>query len=367
MISLSPNKRPLASQLLDRGKKNGPCISIYVSRDTGANGRTARQLRLIRLLRTADKLLTADHGEERALEIMRKLWKMEPQKLLEAQHMSLALFHSPQFTGYLQIPQEVPELAVVANSFHIRPIISWLQNDWSYYLLSLSQKRVRLYRGSSQSLELVHEREADERFLNKLNSKEERNHNAKSEFRPRERIRRFFAECEDELHRITSKDRLPVILAGVGYLHPIYRSVNRDQDLIQDAIFGNVDRWSEEDLRRNALEIVNRLQEYARQNAVRQYLKAEVDGKATDDLGKVAKAVFEGKVQTLIISQDRHLFGELKERSGRIVLHPHQINSRDDDVLDDLAEAALARGGRVLSLSSFEMPSTSPVAAIFRW
>ena len=38
-----------------------------------------------------------------------------------------------------------------------------------------------------------------------------------------------------------------------------------------------------------------------------------------------------------------------------------------NDVLDDLAEAVLLRGGEVFSVEKARMPSKSPVAAILRW
>ena len=52
--------------------------------------------------------------------------------------------------------------------------------------------------------------------------------------------------------------------------------------------------------------------------------------------------------------------------SGRIVQRSAQQDTRDGDVLDDLAEATLALGGEVVMLERTRMPGHSPVAAILR-
>ena len=53
--------------------------------------------------------------------------------------------------------------------------------------------------------------------------------------------------------------------------------------------------------------------------------------------------------------------------SGRIVQRSAQQDTRDGDVLDDLAEATLAQGGEVVMLERTRMPGIHPSRPFLRW
>jgi hypothetical protein len=69
----------------------------------------------------------------------------------------------------------------------------------------------------------------------------------------------------------------------------------------------------------------------------------------------------------LLIAQGTHVWGLMDRASGRIVHRDEQHDTRDGDVLDDLAEATLAQGGEVVTLERAKMPGHSPAAAMLRW
>lgn len=74
-----------------------------------------------------------------------------------------------------------------------------------------------------------------------------------------------------------------------------------------------------------------------------------------------------GRVHRLFLQRDRLLFGSLDPETGAVLLHGRQEGSSDDDVLDDVAEAVIARGGEVLEVDAGRMPNGSAAAALFRW
>jgi hypothetical protein len=89
--------------------------------------------------------------------------------------------------------------------------------------------------------------------------------------------------------------------------------------------------------------------------------------RALDEVRAIAQFAVQGRVRELLLAEDARLWGTLDRNSGELHLHGEQHDARDDDVLDDLSEAVLARGGDVYSLSPQRMPSMSSVAAILRW
>ena len=71
-----------------------------------------------------------------------------------------------------------------------------------------------------------------------------------------------------------------------------------------------------------------------------------------------------GKIKVLAIAEDRNLWGRINMFEGKVNLSREGASQFNDDLLDDLAEVVLSRGGRVLSLKQVEMPTKSPLFAI---
>jgi Bacterial archaeo-eukaryotic release factor family 6 len=67
----------------------------------------------------------------------------------------LAMFCCSDLLTHYRIPMRCPELAVVADSFHVRPLLHFLRSNRYFYVLTLSQNSVRLYEGSRYLLSQV--------------------------------------------------------------------------------------------------------------------------------------------------------------------------------------------------------------------
>jgi hypothetical protein len=67
-----------------------------------------------------------------------------------------------------------------------------------------------------------------------------------------------------------------------------------------------------------------------------------------------------------LIEADRHIPGRIDYTSGRIdpgdLAHPEV-----DDVLDDLGELVLKKGGQIVIVPAERMPAQTGVAAIYRY
>ena len=92
----------------------------------------------------------------------------------------------------------------------------------------------------------------------------------------------------------------------------------------------------------------------------------ELGGKRGKRL-RVAEAAVLGRVRRLLVADGTPLFGRVDRVTGEVTLHAGQMGPQDDDVLDDLAEIVLARGGEVIVLDPRKMPDEAAAAATFRW
>jgi len=94
--------------------------------------------------------------------------------------------------------------------------------------------------------------------------------------------------------------------------------------------------------------------------------EARSKGGGSDDLKKVAHAAAESRVEVLFVESDRLIPGHLDQVTGSATLRSME-NRQDDDMLDDLAESVLIKGGQVVVAPSPDMPTKTGVAAIFRF
>ena len=96
------------------------------------------------------------------------------------------------------------------------------------------------------------------------------------------------------------------------------------------------------------------------------YGAAAASDKGSDALSDVAKAAVDGRVATLLIEADRLIPGNINAADGALTLG--QLDDPTvDDLLDDLGELVLRKGGEVVIVPAERMPTTTGAAAVYRY
>src|SRR4030042_1044618 len=124
----------------------GPCVSVCMPMHRSGPETQQDPVRLKNLIREAEERLIA-----------RGLRTPEAKELLESaegllrdglfrQHQSdgLGMFLSPEVFRYYLLPFVFEELVIVTDRFHIRPLLPLLSGDGRYFVLALSQNKIRL-------------------------------------------------------------------------------------------------------------------------------------------------------------------------------------------------------------------------------
>jgi hypothetical protein len=80
----------------------------------------------------------------------------------------------------------------------------------------------------------------------------------------------------------------------------------------------------------------------------------------------VAQAAVNGRIATLLVDADRRVAGRIDGASGQIeygdLAHPEI-----DDLLDDLGELVVKKGGEIVIVPAERMPTRTGIAAIYRF
>jgi len=121
-----------------------------------------------------------------------------------------------------------------------------------------------------------------------------------------------------------------------------------------------------DELTRKALEIIKPINVEKMRNLTESYKNAEAESLGSSDLKQVAKAAYEGRIETLLLEEDKIVPGKIDNETGEVEFGT--LGNPDyDDILDDIAELTVRRKGDVLILPKDMMPSTTGVSAMYRY
>lgn len=340
-----------------------PCVSVYMTTDPHSPGGARDRLRLDNLLRTAVRELERSYARADAVALVDPLAEALASGSARRPGAGLALLRSPEVAIRYALPVPVPELAVVASTFHTKPLLSYLARDRHFFVLALSERTARLYEVSPLGAQEASDARLPSRFEESLRG------TAAVTGGRKDRLARYFEAVDERLCSFLRDREAPLVLAGVGTHHRVYRRVTRYPHVLDVGVEGNADHLRPDDIHRLAWPIVAEEEAHREASAAAQYVAARSSGKTSGDLADVARAVVEGRVRVLLHAEGAHVWGHLDRSTGECHLdRAGRTNGfARADIIDDLCELTLLRGGDVVEVAPVRMPSASPVAAIHRY
>jgi hypothetical protein len=376
-------KESLRELLLSDG---APAVSVYLPMERSSTGREANRLRFRAALTEARRLLEEDYPADLYAPLLQPLERLvDDQDYWLYQTDGLALFASPAMERRYRLPVPFEELVVVGPTFHTRPLLDLLQGPEHYWLLAVSQKEVSLMHGTARGLTTVDLAGVPQSLQAALGAQLVRPsltyHSPSARSGPvfhgygvgkddsKPELEKFFRQIDAGLHELLGDDVAPLILAAVDYYHPIYRSISRLDHLAPEGIQGNVSSWSDERLHEAAWPLVRREVERKQQLARDLWEAAYKKDKTESDLSVTARLAVGGRVRLLMTERDRRFWGMMDRHTGTVeVVRESGTDPGENavELLDELAEIVILRGGNALVLASDQMPTTTGVAAVLR-
>jgi hypothetical protein len=287
------------------------------------------------------------------------------------------------------LQRPVAALAVVANSFHTKPLMRILQSADRYHVLGLNRNEIKFFEGNRDALDEIEPARGVPRTITEALGEEEltephqtvasyggvgvghspmhHGHGGK-EFEVDSDAERFFRAVDRAvLEHHSQPSRLPLILAALPEHHHMFYDVSHNPFLIPECIDIHPDALSSVDeLRERAWRLMEPRYLARLAALVEEFGNARSKGLGEDELSQVAKAVVGGRVATLLIEARREVPGRINAGTGDIELdnlsHPEV-----DDVLDDLGTLSLRMGGQVVIVPAERMPTQTGIAAVYRY
>lgn len=366
----------------------GPYVSIFLPTHRAGADSQQDPIRLKNLLRQAEERLLAlgkRRPEARKLLAPARALLKNP---LFWRHLSdgLAIFLSPDLFRAYRLPLAFAELVVVADRFHVKPLLPLLIGDGRFYLLALSQNEVRLFLGSRDGIgevELAGVPPSLDEALQYDNLQQKLQFHAdhaggigprtavwhghgEEQDNAKDHLLLYFRQVDAGLRRLLHDERVPLVLAGVEYLLPIYKEANSYPHLLDQGIEGNPEHLAVETLHERAWAIVQPAYQKAAEMAAARYRQLAGTGQTANDLREILSAAWQGRVESLFVAVGLQLWGHFDPGTGALHVHA-DAEAGDEDLTDVAAVQTLLHGGAVYAVAPENVPGEAPLAAVFRY
>ena len=368
---------------------DSPCLSLYQPTHRHHPDNKEDTIRFGNLVKVLEESLQKQftNDEIRAL--------LEPFRALAGDRSfwnhtldGLAVLASNKIFRVYSLQRPVAELALVADSFHIKPLLRILQSADRFHVLGLNRKAIKLYQGNRDVLDEIepvkgvprtitealgeeltepHQTVASYGGVGDGHSPMHHGHSGKEAEADIDAKRFFRAVDRAVLEHHSQPSGLPLILAALPEHHHLFHKVSRNPFLFPESI----------DIHPDALSSINELRERAWQlieprylarlsDLVEEFSNEKSKGLGDDELVKVARAVVDGRVASALIEAGREIPGRVNATTGDIQL-ADLADPEVDDVLDDLGALVMKMGGKVVVVPTERMPTRTGIAAIYRF
>jgi hypothetical protein len=184
---------------------------------------------------------------------------------------------------------------------------------------------------------------------------------------PISKVEDFVRRIEAQIRQKLKGRAAPVVLTGSPLLRRFYRMACGHGQLVSEEVAATFGVHEQRAIHKATWPIASK--ELARRSSLLALTYKRLHGteRASDVLADIAKAAVNGRVGELLISKHDRLYGRLDRSNGNVISLSPDRDGIGDDVLCDLAQEVMLREGTAFLLPKYEMPTSSPISAIYRW
>ncbi|SFO71733.1 hypothetical protein SAMN04488519_11281 [Algoriphagus ornithinivorans] len=373
-------------------KKSEPFISIYVPTSRkSTNAYKDDQTRFKNQLSQVEKDLEKNWGmDEKSIS---KALRPAHQLLEDFnfwQHNSdlLAVFLAGGEMEYFQVPiPGVESMNFIGTKAFTMPLVPELNDDGHYYLLLLNLDRIRLYEATRDVIQeiILDEEEVAVSFTVEEEIAENQDHlqgqggvgsagamyhghDGGSDEEKKTTILNYFHRMTNMLEPLLNKNPLPLYLAGVDYLIPLFREASKYNHLQDGHVSGAFTEKDVMSLHQKSWQLASNYFSSERRKRMNDFEEKKSEGLSIqNDKTALIKAAHSGALDTLFVDEKHeHVWGTFDTQK-------HQVNyqeSRDKHshcLIDLTISQTIKNGGKVFLMNSDSLPGNDIMAGILRY
>ena len=372
-------------------RREWPCVSLYLPTHRAGRKETQEDpIRLKNAVAEARELLgKADYPKDSSAELLEPASRLVTSRDFWLHRADgLALFLAPEFLQFYRVPLKLQDEVVVADHFAVKQLIPLFSEDGRFYILALSQKRIRFFEATRSSIQ---ERVLPDmlRSIADLKQYDEAQEQLQShslgatgaagtsviihgqgaiadKATYKADVRGYVNIVCKRLEKHLDGQSAPLIVAAVEYEQSFYRQANSYHNLLEEGIVGNPDGLDDDAIHQAAWEIVEPHFAEARRVSLKHFADLSNTDKATDKIEEILPAACHGRVRTLFIQTQARTWGKFDAAQPAVEIHDSRA-PEDVDLIDLATVCVLQNKGMIYALPQDQMPTDSSVAAFFRY
>lgn len=368
-------------------ERTGPCLSLYQPTHRAFPERQQDPIRFRNLVKSMGESLRQKYPNREIEPLLAPFHALaDNQEFWDHNLDGLVVLGSPDAMRVYKVQRAVPEFAVVADSFHTKPLMRIMQSSDRYQILAIDRNEARLFEGNrdhvdeitlaagvprnlEDAVQIDAERDratrthgrADPGVMGRHGTSDVKSDAIDSD------TERFFRAVDRAVTEFHSRPTgLPLLLAALPEHHHLFHKVSNNPNLLATSIDVHPKDLSAEQLRERAWALVlpTYLERLAR--LVDAFGAALAKQQATSNLSEAARAAAEGRVATLLLQAGHRIPGTVDAATGTV--SPGDMSDPGTgDMLDDIGEMVLRKGGEVVIVPAERMPTQSGLAATYRF
>lgn len=374
------------------------CISIYIPTHRAGKEVNNGQDPIVfknQVQKVKARLKEKGISEPQAKEILKPAYGLlEDTGFWHEQNQGLAVFMAGDFFRYYRLPVRFQEFCMLSHSFHLKPMLPLLNGNGLYYILSLNLNQVRFFQADRNNIEEIQLNENTPKSLEESmkyteTEKSLQHHGgagtdsgssgamfhgqAKGINRDDRKIfvEEFLRKIDNDINKLVQDEQVPLILAGVEYLHPIYKETSKYLNITDKGLEGSPDEMSSKDLHSKTWPLIEPYFSKTMQNYIERYGELAGTGKTSYDLKNIVPAAVNGRVEAIFVTPGAFQWGVYKQEGENLVVDLHQEYQENDDCLISMsAVETVLHGGRAYVVDKEEMPEknvAADIVAVFRY
>ena len=296
----------------------------------------------------------------------------------------LAVFIADGFFKFIKMPMVPTEDLVIESSFYVTPLVPVITSNEEFYLVVISKKQVKLFKGDAFGMEYVNvpglkdglgdapETDMSSETTFRLSeggggAAAYHGHGGGNNVDDKALVASSLEAADDVLWKEVLHDKTaPLLIAGVEYLIPIYKSVADYKYIWDDVLTGSYEHMDTPGLYAQAREKMQPLFDQKQQKALTLYGNQSATALTSSIISDIIPAAYYGQVAHLFVQRGAHIWGTFDEMANELQVQESETEA-SEDLIDNAVVKTLQMGGDVYLLEAGQMPAEAPIAAIMRY
>ena len=374
------SEKLLGEKLLTMQKEKGKiCVSIIVPTHRLSPERRVDKLGVERAIDNARQFLQFRYTEPQIKPLLRALDELYQEIDFTHNSDGLGLYVSPNIKFSVQFPFPVEEKVMVEDNFELRDLLYKVNYANPYFVLLLTEKRVRLFEGIWGEINEIKDKNFPKEY------KEEYIYNPPSQstsYAGYSHVKGFEKD-KSELEAIRFKDffrhtdkllndylvnNTPLILLGIEKEMAWFENITVHKKHIIDKIAGSYNHSNQRQLADMAWPVMRSHLNNERARLIQEFTEKIGEHLAISGIQEVWQAAKEGKAFKLLVEKDFRSPGFVDKDAYRLYLRPPQKPHKVlADAVDDVIEMVLEKNGHVFFTDNGMLKDYQRIALITRY